>query len=425
MSGTKRVVNETVAGDSAARVRRAASGRVAADELRELAADQEVLVRVAVAINRSCTPGVDQVLATDADERVRALLAGRIARMIPDLAAEHVESAAEHVRRTLAVLVEDEAVRVRAAIADAVKEMPQAPRELVLRLAHDPVVQVSDPILRLSPVLTDADLLALLAAPPHPCAAASIAARPCVSAAVTDAIAAHASAPAIRAMLANGSACIREATLDGLVGRAPAHEEWHGPLVRRPALSASAQDALATFVGAQWLEVLARRTDLEPSVIETVRTRLQARGRLHMQEERTDRALIAELLRLKKAGELDEKVLLAAARAGQKRRVAAALAVACDVPLARIERVVSLRSAKALVSLAWHAGFSMQAAVAVQTAAGQFGPTQVLAPTQEGKFPLSEEEMRWQLELLDDSLDRMGPECGRPGTVAAQPISVS
>ena len=73
----------------------------------------------------------------------------------------------------LAELVEDEAVRVRAAIADVVKDMPQAPRELILRLAHDSAVPVSEPVIRLSPLLTTEDLLALLArrparAPPPP-----------------------------------------------------------------------------------------------------------------------------------------------------------------------------------------------------------------------------------------------------------------
>ena len=54
-------------------------------ELSLLAADPDVLVRAAVAINRGCAPDVDRILAEDGDERVRALLAGRIARLLPEL----------------------------------------------------------------------------------------------------------------------------------------------------------------------------------------------------------------------------------------------------------------------------------------------------------------------------------------------------
>ena len=51
---------------------------------------------------------------------------------------------------------------ISAAIADAVKALPDVPRELVLRLASDQALAVCDPVIRMSPLLTDADLLELL-----------------------------------------------------------------------------------------------------------------------------------------------------------------------------------------------------------------------------------------------------------------------
>jgi len=394
---------ELVSETSAARVRRAASGQTSPGELRELTADPDILVRAAVAINRSCAPEVEAKLARDQDERVRALLGGRIARLLPDLAGPDTAHATAHALATLIALAQDEAVRVRAAIADAVKEMPEAPRELILRLANDPKLEVSDPVLRLSPVLTDADLLALVATPPNPCAAVAIAARPGLSASITDAIAAHACAPAIEAMLANGSASIKEATLDALIERAPSHEHWHGPLVRRPALSNAAARALSSFVAAQYLEVLAQRTDLDPAAIQFIRQQLAARLNEGGCGEMDDRALIIQFLRLKKGDDLSEAVLLRAARAGEVRRIAAILSVACEVALSAIDRAVALRSSKAMVSLAWRAGFSMQAAMAVQAVLGQLGSANTLGPARDGGFPLSEDEMRWQLELLQDT----------------------
>ncbi len=217
---------------SVERVRQAARSDSSPESLRQLAQDPDIIVRAALAINVACSPEIDGILVGDADDRVRALLSCRIARLLPTLTDDVQSIAAEHVRSILAILARDQATRVRAAIADEIKTMDIAPRELVLLLAQDEVAEVSAPILRLSPVLTDADLLNLLATPSFPASAQSIANRPRLSAAVADAIVAHADAPAIRTLLANQSACIQEATLDALVGRAPNHVDWHEPLVR-------------------------------------------------------------------------------------------------------------------------------------------------------------------------------------------------
>lgn len=390
---------------SAARVRRAVSEGAAPAELASLARDPDVLVRAAVAINRSCAPEVDRILVQDGDERVRALLAGRVARLIPELGSRDRLGAAEHVRTMLLVLVQDTAVRVRAAIADAVKSMPEAPRELILRLAHDTAVQVSDPVLRLSPVLTDADLLALLARPPHAQTDHAVAARPDLGPSVTDAIALHATAPAVALMLANPSAQIRESTLDSLVERASAHAAWQAPLVRRPTLSAHAAETLARFVAGPLLEALSQRNDLDPAVKQLIERQVAAS--LNQQSgEPDDAAIITELVRLKASKALEEGVLLEAARMGQLRRVAATLAVASGIPLSTIDRVIDLRNAKALISVVWRAGFSMRAGKVVQSTLGQLAPSLILAAAVDGGFPLSEEEMRLQLELLKNPVRR-------------------
>jgi hypothetical protein len=133
--------------------------------------------RIRVGAASAPPPDVDRVLATDADERVRVLLARKLAALSGTLLEPDRERLSRQARVMLAHLVEDEAERVRAAIADVVKQMPNAPRELILRLARDTAVTVSDPVIRLSPLLTAEDLLALLAAAPSPTIALSVARR--------------------------------------------------------------------------------------------------------------------------------------------------------------------------------------------------------------------------------------------------------
>ncbi|HET6184173.1 MAG TPA: DUF2336 domain-containing protein [Acetobacteraceae bacterium] len=389
--------------EEALRVRQGASPATSPELLATLAEDVSVTVRAALALNPATPPRAIELLARDADERVRALLARRLAGLLPDLSGDESRRMQDRAVALLTRLVADHAELVRAAIADVVKEMPGAPRELILRLARDCVASISEPVIRLSPVLTDADLLALLDSPPSAATASAVARRPDLSAAVADALVAGEDSAAIRALLENQSAQIREAALDALIARAPAHEDWHAPLVRRPELSPRAARALAEIVATGLLEVLAARADLDPGLAAELRARLRARlcgpCAVLQKDLGTEEALV-EAHRLRAAHQLTEAALLEALRAGRARVAAAMLAVAGTVPMIMIDRAAALRSAKALVSLVWNAGFSMAAAVPVQSLIGHIPPAGLMEPAADGGFPLTLEEMRWQLTFL-------------------------
>jgi len=291
---------------------------------------------------------------------------------------------------------------VRAAIADVVKNMPEAPRELILRLARDSAMNVCEPVIRLSPQLTDSDLLALLSDAPCAATATMVARRAGLSATLADAIAVSADDTAIAALLENPSAAIRETTLDSLIARASAHVEWHEPLVRRPRLSARSARALADVVADHLLDLLARRTDLPSTVLSELRWRLA--GRLGMAAQTTDdlgpEDALAEAYALMAEQRLTEEALLTAAQRGNRNRCAAMLAVAAGVPLTSVNRAALLRSARGIVSLLWKAGFSMRVAGPLQLLLARLPPSGVLYRRNGGEFPLGVAEMRWQIDFL-------------------------
>ncbi len=377
--------------DETARVRLAASPETSAELLHALATDPLVTVRAAVALNPSAPAGLDSRIATDGDARVRALLAHKLATLLPHVCGPERERLREHALSTLTVLVEDEAVRVRAAIADVVKDMPQAPRELILRLARDAAIPVSEQVIRLSPLLTADDLLSLLDRPAGPCTALAVARRPGLDESVADAIAATANHGAIAALLRNHSAAIREATLDALAARAAAHEDWHDPLARRPRLSAAAARALSEFVATGLLEVLAGRCDLDPAIMAELQQRLTERLQpaaptFPPRHPASMDEAMASARTLLRDNRLDELAVLAAAQRGDARLCAALLAVAGDVPVAVVERAATLRSAKGLVSLVWAAGFTMRARPSRAGRAGRAGPQRRPARDFERRF---------------------------------------
>ncbi len=407
VTGTqKRKRLSTQEATEAARVRLSAGARTEPDVLLELASDPAVTVRAALALNVAAPAQANAVLATDADERVRILLARKLAMLAPGLSVTEQAQLCRETWDTLNALVTDTAVRVRAVIAEAVKEFPDAPRELVLRLAGDAELSVSEPVILLSPLLTTEDLLALVTKAPGAGTVLAVARRAQLEPAVADAIAATADVAAIRALLANSSAQIREATLDALVARSVDHPDWHEPLVRRPSLPPRAARMLSDLVATHLLAELATRVDLAPSLAEELRHRIAVRLARDAPEapkqaaDTTPEDALIQAQALALSGDLDEETLLTAARRGECRFAIALLAVAARMPVAAVDRAASLRSAKGLVSLVWKAGYTMRAAVALQALLARLAPDAVLKPGPGGAFPLAVEEMRWQLDFL-------------------------
>jgi uncharacterized protein (DUF2336 family) len=389
----------------AARVRLGAAPDTAPDILRVLAADPSVTVRAAVAMNPAAAGDTDHLLAHDQDERVRTLLARKLATLVPGLADDDKATLRDRALATLHRLVNDEAVRVREAMADVLKDMPRAPRSLILLLARDTATQVFDPVVRLSPILSSEDLLALLADSPGGEVAISVASRPRLAEDVADAVVSGSNVRAITALLANSTAAIRETTLDVLAAEGARHEAWHHPLVTRPRLSERATRALSDYVATHLLDLLAGRADLSVATARELRQRLEARLNPTPARQRRDPDIdeaMQEARELQAQHKLDEAALLAAVQRGEPRMATAILALAAEVPASVVDRAATLRSAKGLISLVWKAGFSMQVAVPLQTLLARLSPSTALRPTSGGGFPLAVDEMRWQLDFLRD-----------------------
>jgi hypothetical protein len=386
-------------GSLAARTALAAAEDTAPELLTWLAADPAQPVRAAVAANRGTPPQAGLVLADDPDTDVRAALARRLGAAPPG-----AEEAARHrrariVSTILARLAEDVAVEVRAALAEAVADLPDAPRELILRLARDAAMPVAEPVLRLSPLLQEADLLALVAAPPAAITRRLVAARPRLGEAVADAIAASADAPAIAALLRNGSAAIREETLDGLMAAGAGRPAWQAALACRPRLPARATRALGMMIADHLLEMLAARADLPEGLAETLHRRIEARL-----------AATAPI----------EAAVREAARAGDRDALLAELGAATGLPRARVEAALSLRSGRAITSLCWRAGWSATVAEEVQVALG-VPRGLVVRANAEGSWSLSPSELQWQLELLEEMPAEAAPRPVMPQRAEAPP----
>ena len=134
-----------------------------ADVLHYLASHGGVATRTAVAANPDSPAVTNRLLARDENEDVRAELAFKIARLMPGLSQRQSSHIFELTVETLEILARDAAVRVRAILAEEIKALDCVPRNVVLALARDLDTMVSMPILQYSPLLSDADLIEIVA----------------------------------------------------------------------------------------------------------------------------------------------------------------------------------------------------------------------------------------------------------------------
>ncbi len=358
----------------------AACAATAPEMLLWLAADPDAGVRAAVAANGATPHQAGLLLAEDPATDVRRALAARLGALAPELAADAQDRLARIGAAILDRLVRDAATEVRAALAEAVAGLPDAPRALILQLSRDAELPVAGPVLSLSPLLDEDALLALIIAPPAGFTRRVIAARTGLAEPVAEAIAAAEDSEAITALLRNASAAIREATLDRLAQAAENRPAWQAALVRRPRLPPAAAQALGCMLAGHLLALLAARTDLPEGLEEALAPRLAARM---------------------DAAARDADAARAAAEAGDRGTIERLLAEATGFGPARIEAALALRSPRAIAALCWAAGWDAGLAEAVQAALGVPRPRMV-RPNAEGGWTLSAAELQWQRELIED-----------------------
>ncbi len=371
-------------------VRRSLAARagLAPEILFYLAEDKSADVRRAVAENPATPRQADLLLTRDAEISVRERLAGKIGALLPELANEDKERIRELTNQVIEALARDQAVRVRQIVAEALKDAVDAPIAVIQKLARDIEIKVAGPVLEHSPLLTDEDLLEIIANHPIKGALTAIAKRRELAGKVSDAVVRIATVDAqesatVKKLLENGSAQIREDTLDRILDHAPKQPAWHEPLVERPKLPQIAMRRLAEFVSRSLLEVLQKRPDLDEATSRAVAKVVQKR----LEEEEA-------------AGStppVGEEAMSAAITGGKQEAVAAALARDAKLPAAPVSRILAAKSSKAVTALAWRAKLSMRQALQLQLRIAHIPPTSALNPRGGTDYPLTPAEMEWQL----------------------------
>ncbi|MFN8703533.1 MAG: DUF2336 domain-containing protein, partial [Rhodospirillales bacterium] len=255
----------------------------------------------------------------------------------------------------------------------------------------------------------------------------AVAKRSNVAASISDALVESDDTAAVATLLANKSAQIREETLDLVVDRAPTRESWHGPLVDRPTLTPKAALKIAAFVADALSQRLQARPDLDPAtrdaVTAEVRRRLAqaagggdgadaaarkrtladpvwATGKGGAAGDGANETVADKVKRLRREKKLDDAAVAAAAQAGEKLFVKLALADLAAIRAEAIDKILTARSAKGIIAVCWKAKLKLATAVTIQQKVLTLPPKSVLTAAKWDGWPLTEEELKWQLEFF-------------------------
>ncbi|HAU29047.1 MAG TPA: hypothetical protein DCW68_02935 [Rhodospirillaceae bacterium] len=367
-----------------------------------LATDSREEVRQRIAQNSKTPRQADVLLSHDHATEVRATLAGKISHLVPDLSPDNLNEIDHLTMQVLDTLARDEAVRVRRVLSEELAHLDFAPADIINRLARDVEIEVAQPILETSRVLRDEDLLDIIQSGPIGGALESIARRQRLDEDISDCIAKSQNESAISCLLANQSAQIREETLDLLLSEAPHHQPWHDPFARRPGLSVHAITRLAHFVAQSLFEVLSAHPEIRKEeaeeIAEIVQLRMERSGAPLTDDDPELPSRRARLLA--RQGRLDSDMIEDAIANGERIFIFAALSIMARVPEALIEKIISSQSPQGMTALAWRAGLSPHAATQIQIHVGRIPPAKALPLASGGRWPLSESDMRWQLEFF-------------------------
>jgi len=384
--------------NNAAREELAARMDAAPEVLFFLATEGSIRARRAIARNAAAPAHANRLLADDSDDDVRADLARKIGRLLPDLPQDASEKMRTLTIETLERLAQDQLPRVRAIVAEEIKALDCVPKKIVDMLARDIEEDVAAPILEYSPLLSDADLIEIITSAQAHFTLTAIAQRKPLGANVSAAIAEALDVPAVAALLINSSAQIREQTLEKIIEHGSRIAEWHLPLVLRNDLSQRAIRRIAGFVSAALLDKLAGRDGLDQETRSVLAKRVRTRIDEPMDDVRDPgEQAQSDVALLHKEGRLDDAAVERAAESGKREFVIAALALLARAPRETARRIIQSGSAKPAVALVWRAGLSMRVAFKVQSLVMRLKGGELL-PARDGvDFPLSEDEMLWHL----------------------------
>lgn len=365
-----------------------------------LADDQDTKVRRAVAANPTTPVHVSEVLAKDSDTDVKLALMKRLVALLPDLSQDQYAHLYAFSVQALGVLALDEVLKVRLALSSALKDEIYAPADVVNQLARDLERRVSEPILKLCTAVADETLIDILIQHPDDWVIETIAGRKNISGEVSKAVFNTKNNEAGRVLIENETAQIDDDVLDLMIDRARETPEWHKPLAIQSHLPSRVIKDIVAFVDKSIHSLIFARTDLDDITRNDLINTVDRRVNFLIDEKGNKLTAEQKVASLAQKGLLNDDAIRDALALREYDIVFIALANKSKLPLGTVQKMIDTKSAKAITSVVWKAGLEMRTAMEIQKTIAKIGPREILYPRNGNEFPLSESDMKFQVDFF-------------------------
>ena len=274
------------------------------------------------------------VRTAPAGERADATSALARAYLYSDLSPDDLGAA----EGAMLMLLDDPSPLVRRALADALAASPSAPPAVVFALAADQP-QIAAPVLALSPLFVDADLVDAVATGGDAVQAA-IAIRATLPRSVAAAIAEVGSAEACLLLVENSEAEIAPFSIDRIVDRFGHLAAIREPLLARDDIAATTRQTLVAKLSATLAGFVVGREWLDADHAQRITREACEKATIALAAERPDVEVRPLIHHLRESGQLTAGLILRALLSGNIVLFEEALAELTGLPATRVAGLV-------------------------------------------------------------------------------------
>lgn len=270
-----------------------------------------------------------QRLLQEPSATVRAEVAGKLAMDIDNPVLSENEMAMAH--EVVRLMAKDVESSVRQALSQNLRRAVRLPHDVALQLAND-IESVALPILQDSEVLTDQDLVSIIAKG-SPSKHEAIAGRAVVSPVVSDAIITSAGEKAVSKLMNNQGAQISDKSYDKAINRFEDNEQVKEAMVRRSILPVTVAERLTTVVSERLRDYLVSHHELSSTVAADLVLQSRERTIVELATGSTEEEIEKLVSQMQQNGRLTPSIVLRALCMGDVLFFEAALAVRANIPL--------------------------------------------------------------------------------------------
>ncbi len=276
-------------------------------------------------------------LMADPSPKVRAETTEKLASQFASQELGEAErEIAEEIFRSL---VKDVELSVRETLANHLKTSRDLPHDVALAMAND-VDSVALPVLKFSDVLTDEDLVEIVASDDSTKQMA-VAQRPTVSSKVADALIDTGNEKAVARLVSNEGADLNEKALNRVMDNYKNSDAVSDSMARRPTLPAAIAEQLVSALTEQLQDYMVKNHDLPSDKAHNLILQARERATVTLLKEGSSDAELIQLVRqLNRSQRLSSSLILRALCTGDIKFFEYAMAELSGVPIQNARQLI-------------------------------------------------------------------------------------